>query len=208
MTQAKGMHMKIGITGGIGSGKSYICNRLKSLGFPVYNCDEAAKRLMVENEEIITSLRKLIDADAYTEQCTDDGRIVYSLNKPLIANFLFANSDNASKVNAIVHPIVKKDFTEWCERQKEEHVFMECAILFESNFDTVVDKCVLIYADEEKRLHRAMVRDNATEEQIRNRMRHQISNEEARKRADYIFDHNDYDTMDDELKKLIYWIEK
>lgn len=200
--------MKIGITGGIGSGKSYICNILKSKGYPVYNCDDEAKRLMVESKEIIDALRELICDDAYIEQHVADGTIVYSLNKQLIASFLFANPDNASKVNAIVHPIVKEDFEQWASEQDFDFVLMECAILFESGFDDAVDKTVLIYADEEKRLQRAMKRDRATEKQIRGRMQHQISGEEACKKADYILDHNEYDTTDDEIEKLIVWMEE
>lgn len=198
--------MKIGITGGIGSGKSYICNILKAKGFPVYNCDDEAKRLMVKSIDIINALRELICADAYTEQHAPDGSVVYVLNKQLVASFLFANPNNASKVNAIVHPVVKKDFERWSTLQNSDYVFMECAILFESGFDAVVNKTILIYADEDKRVRRAMKRDNATEQQIRGRMKHQISGEEARRRADYILDHNNYDTTDEEIEILLDWI--
>lgn len=199
--------MKIGITGGIGSGKSYICNILKSMGYPVYNCDNEAKRLMIENETIISSLRSLItQEDPYFETKEEGGDVKYRLNKEIVGNYLFADAENAQKVNAIVHPVVKEDFLQWAQNQQTPHVMMECAILFESGFDAVVDKSVLIYADEEKRLRRAMKRDNAAEEQIRIRMSQQISNEEAVKRADYILNHNDYDTTDDEIERLVNWL--
>lgn len=199
--------MKIGITGGIGSGKSYICNILKGKGFPVYNCDDEAKMLMVNDHEIIDNLRMLISEDAYVEHTSASGETEYVLNKPIIAEYLFANPNNAAKVNGIVHPVVKRDFLKWADKQDSECVFMECAILFESGFDSVVDKCVLIYADEDKRLRRAMKRDNATEEKIKDRMRHQISGEDACSRADYIFDHNEYDTTDEEIEKLLCWLQ-
>lgn len=199
--------MKIGITGGIGSGKSYICNILKNMGYPVYNCDNEAKRLMIENETIISSLRSLItQEDPYFETEEEGKGIRYKLNKEIVGNYLFADAENAQKVNAIVHPVVKEDFLQWAQNQQTPHVMMECAILFESGFDAVVDKSVLIYADEEKRLRRAMKRDNAAEEQIRIRMSQQISNEEAVKRADYILNHNDYDTTDDEIERLVNWL--
>lgn len=199
--------MKIGITGGIGSGKSYICNILKSMGYPVYNCDNEAKRLMIENETIISSLRSLItQEDPYFETKEEGGDVKYRLNKEIVGNYLFADAENAQKVNAIVHPVVKEDFLQWAQNQQTLHVMMECAILFESGFDAVVDKSVLIYADEEKRLRRAMKRDNAAEEQIRIRMSQQISNDEAVKRADYILNHNDYDTTDDEIERLVSWL--
>lgn len=199
--------MKIGITGGIGSGKSYICNILKNMGYPVYNCDNEAKRLMIENETIISSLRSLItQEDPYFETKEEGGGVKYRLNKEIVGNYLFADVENAQKVNAIVHPVVKEDFLQWAQNQQTPHVMMECAILFESGFDAVVDKSVLIYADEEKRLRRAMKRDNAAEEQIRIRMSQQISNDEAVKRADYILNHNDYDTTDDEIERLVSWL--
>lgn len=198
--------MKIGITGGIGSGKSFICQILKDKGFPVYSCDDEAKRLMVENMEIIQSLKKLISDDAYIEQHTDEGNTYYILNKPVIAQYLFANPSNAARVNAIVHPIVKADFCNWASKQDQKCVFMECAILFESGFEDTVDKTVLIFANERNRLKRAMKRDNATEQQIRSRMSQQISGKEACQRADYVFDHNDYDTTDEEIEKLLLWI--
>lgn len=199
--------MKIGITGGIGSGKSYICNILKSMGYPVYNCDNEAKRLMIENKTIISSLRSLItQEDPYFETEEEGKGVRYKLNKEIVGNYLFADAENAQNVNAIVHPVVKEDFLQWAQNQQTPHVMMECAILFESGFDAVVDKSVLIYADEEKRLHRAMKRDNAAEEQIRIRMSQQISNEEAVKRADYILNHNDYDTTDDEIERLVSWL--
>lgn len=198
--------MKIGITGGIGSGKSYICQILKQMGYPVYNCDDEAKRLMVENKQIIDSLRALISDDAYIVQHTPDGKSIFTLNKQLIANYLFANKDNASKVNAIVHPVVKADFADWSKKQNCDNVFMECAILFESGFEDTVDKTVLIYADVELRLKRAMIRDKVSEKQIRSRMLQQISGVEAYKRADYVFNHNDYRTTNEEIRKLLLWI--
>lgn len=198
--------MKIGITGGIGSGKSFICKILKDKGFPVYNCDDEAKRLMVESKDIISSLKTLISDDAYLEQHSYDGKAYYMLNKPVIANYLFANPANAAHVNAIVHPIVKDDFMQWAARQESEYVFMECAILYESGFEDTVDKTVLIFADERNRLKRAMKRDHATEQQIRSRMSQQIDGKEACLRADYVFDHNNYDSTDEEIEKLLLWI--
>lgn len=200
--------MTFGITGGIGSGKSYICNMLKAQGYPVYNCDDQAKRLMVESPKIISAIRKLVGNEAYTEQKTGEGTTTYVLNKPVVSKFLFANASNGAKINAIVHPVVKEDFCRWTQEQTTDILFMECAILFESGFSDTVDKIILIYADEDIRLHRAMMRDSATEEQIRKRMQQQIPGQEACKLADYIFDHNQYETTDQELDKLLEWIKE
>ena len=191
------VQVKIGITGGIGSGKTYICNLLRERGYEVYNCDDEAKRLMLEDEEIISQIKTLIGNDAYTP----DGQ----LNKPVIANFIFSDKDNAAKVNSIVHPAVKKDFLHWAEDKPD--AIMESAILFESGFDNVVDTTVLIWADARNRLKRAMTRDHATREQIEARMAAQISDDEARRKADYIFRHNNYDETENEMRKLIQYIE-
>ena len=189
--------VKIGITGGIGSGKTYICNLLRERGYEVYNCDDDAKRIMLEDAEIISQIKTLIGNDAYTP----DGQ----LNKPVIANFIFSDKENAAKVNSIVHPAVKKDFLRWAE--DKQVAIMESAILFESGFDDVVDTTVLIWADARNRLKRAMTRDHATREQIEARMAAQISDDEARRKADYIFRHNNYDETENEMRKLIQYIE-
>lgn len=190
--------VRIGITGGIGSGKTYICDELRTKGYPIYNCDDEAKRLMTTDPGIRSALTALIGPDTYLT----DG----SINRPTVAKYLFAHTDNAAKINAIVHPVVKADYQQWS--LKHSVSIMECAILFESGFDTLVDRRVLIYAPSDIRLQRAMLRDNATAEQILSRMSHQVSDEEARRRADYILDHTDYSTTEAEINKLIKYIEQ
>ena len=168
--------MKIGITGGIGSGKSYVCNLLKQRGLPVYNCDDEAKRLMTESPIIRHQLTALIGENAYRNN---------ELNKPIIAEYLFANAENAEKVNGIVHPVVKQDFENWTKEQTTPIVIQECALLFESGFSDTVDVTVEIYAPKEIRLERAMKRDNATQQQVEARMASQMDEEEKRAQANY-----------------------
>jgi len=169
--------MKIGITGGIGSGKSYICQILEQRGIPVYNCDDEAKRLMTESEVIRRSICKLIGDNAYINNV---------LNKPVIASFLFASKDNGKKINAIVHPVVKEDFLHWSEQYPDNAIVVqECAILFESGFQSTVDKTIEVYAPKEIRIERAMKRDNAKREQIEARMAQQMDEEEKKTLADY-----------------------
>ncbi|MBQ6749496.1 MAG: dephospho-CoA kinase [Bacteroidaceae bacterium] len=168
--------MKIGITGGIGSGKSYVCNLLKQWGLPVYNCDDEAKRLMTESPIIRHQLTALIGENAYRNN---------ELNKPIIAEYLFANAENAEKVNGIVHPVVKQDFENWTKEQTTPIVIQECALLFESGFSDTVDVTVEIYAPKEIRLERAMKRDNATQQQVEARMASQMDEEEKRAQANY-----------------------
>lgn len=169
--------MKIGITGGIGSGKSYVCNILKQRGIPVYNCDDEAKRLMTESPVIRKKLCELLGTHIYINNV---------LNKPAIASFLFASKENGEKINAIVHPVVKDDFTYWAEQHSYSPIVVqECAILFESGFDSTVDKTIEVYAPKDIRIMRAMKRDNALQEQIEARMAQQMPEEEKKLHADF-----------------------
>lgn len=156
---------------------------------------------MIEDQEIISGLKELIGVDAYNEDGT--------LNKPIIAKFLFSNEDNGKKINSIVHPVVKNDFLRWANEQETngKTAIMECAILFESQFDSVVDRTVLIWAKDSTRLKRAMVRDHATAELITARMKAQIPSEEAKKKANFIFNHESYDETEAEMQRLIDYIE-
>ena len=155
----------IGITGGIGSGKSYISALLqKEFEIPVYDCDSEAKRLTAESEEIRQQLVELVGPEVFTE-----GR----LNKQLLANYLFSDPEHASKVNAIIHPAVLKDFKLWAEKQQKPLVALESAILYESGFNAFVDKVIFVDAPEEVRLQRAIERDSAKAEQIKARMKMQ-----------------------------------
>ena len=168
---------RIGITGGIGSGKSYVCQLLQQRGIPVYSCDDEAKRLMQESPVIREQLCQLIGSDTYIGQ---------QLNKPAIAQFLFADNTHAAQVNRIVHPVVREDFANWTQRQNTSIVAQESAILFEAGFQDTVDVTVLVYAPHSLRLQRAMKRDHATSEQIEARMAQQMDEEEKRRRADHI----------------------
>lgn len=154
--------IKIGITGGIGSGKSYVSHLLEEAGIPVYDTDTEAKKLTLSHPRIREGLLVLLGEDVYKA----DG----SLNKPVLASYLFASTENAGRVNRIIHPCVYEDFQQWADRQAAsgtEVVAMESAILFESGFHTAVDYVVMVYAPLELRITRAMQRDAATEAQIR-----------------------------------------
>lgn len=167
--------IRIGITGGIGSGKTYVCQLLQKRGIPVYHCDDEAKLLMTQSPLIRERLIQLLGTEAYMGQ---------ELNKPLIATYLFADEHHAAQVNAIVHPVVKRDFQQWTERQTSPIVAQECALLFETGFQDTVDVTVEVYAPLSLRLQRAIQRDQATPEQIQARMAQQMDEEEKRQRAD------------------------
>ena len=162
--------MKIGITGGIGSGKSYICQRLKTRGIEVYDCDSAAKRLIRTSDSIRRQLTQLIGEDTY---------IGDSLNKVAVARFLLASESNAQAIDHIVHPAVFQDFME------SGMQWMESAILYESGINKLVDRVIVVTAPLEIRIQRVMQRDGITRENVEQWMQRQWSQEEVRKRADY-----------------------
>lgn len=168
--------IRLGITGGIGSGKSYICRILQErFGVPVYDCDKQARLLTLTQPEIQAQLETLIGG-----VCHEDGTI----DKAVLARYLFASEENARRVNAIIHPAVRADLRNWYARQTVPVVAMESAILYESGFETEVDKVLFVDAPFELRLQRAMERDKASREDILQRMNRQQS-ESQRLRADF-----------------------
>ena len=190
----------IAITGGIGSGKSYVSVLLQAAGIPVYNTDNEAKRLMLSDEGIRQDLIALLGEGVYT-----DG----TLNKPMLASYLFAGSENASRINAIVHPRVKADFRRWMEEQEgQEIVGLECAILFEAGFADTVDAVVTVYAPESLRVERAMKRDGATEAQIRARIAAQMDEEEKCRLSDYIIYNDGSISLENQLSALVAQLKK
>lgn len=169
----------LGITGGIGSGKSYISSLLREqLSVPVYDCDTEAKRLMAEDKSIQQQLMNLVGAHVYKAG---------KLQKDVLADYLFANQQNASQVNAIVHPAVKDDFRRWTALQKADLVAIESAILYESGFVSLADKVLYVVASKELRIQRVMQRDGSTRQQVEARMNMQKA-EEQRQKADFIIE--------------------
>ena len=190
----------IAITGGIGSGKSYVSDLLQAAGIPVYNTDNEAKRLMLSDEGIRQDLIALLGEGVYT-----DG----ALNKPMLASYLFAGPENAARINAIVHPRVKADFRRWMEEHEgQEIVGLECAILFEAGFADTVDAVVTVYAPESLRVERAMKRDGATEAQIRARIAAQMDDEEKCRLSDYIIYNDGSISLENQLSALVAQLKK
>ena len=161
--------MKIGITGGIGSGKSFICQRLKARGIDVYDCDTAAKRLIRTSPEIRQQLTALIGEDAYHGE---------ALNKAAVAKFLLVNEANAKAIDDIVHPAVFRDF------QESGMQWMESAIMYESGIYQLVDRVIVVTAPLEVRIQRVMKRDGISRENVLQWMQRQWSQDKVRELAD------------------------
>ena len=183
--------MKIGITGGIGSGKSYVCQRLIARGYKVYDCDSAAKRLMRSSPEIRQKLTALIGPGTYLEE---EGFI---LNKKRVAEFLLVSEDNAKAVDAIVHPAVFRDF------EASGMAWMESAILFESGAYRLVDKTIVVTAPEEIRIQRVMQRDGISREKVLEWINRQLPQEEVRRRADFEIINDGEADIEKQLNKIL-----
>ena len=173
--------MKIGITGGIGSGKSYVCKRLEARGIQVYDCDNAAKRLMRTSAELQQQLKALVG----------------SLEKADIAKFLLESEANAKAIDAIVHPAVFRDFEE------SGMQWMESAILFESGAFRLVDKSIVVTAPEEVRIQRVMQRDGITREKVLEWMQRQLPQDEVRRRADFEIVNDGEADIDKQINKIL-----
>ncbi len=172
------MTKKIGLTGGIGSGKSVVSRLLEVMGVPVYISDVETKRLMLTDEGIRQGLIALLGPDVYL-----DGL----LNKPMLAAYLFSGPEQAARINSIVHPRVKEDFRRWTACHAGcELVGIESAILIEAGFASEVDSVVMVYAPEEVRIARAMLRDGASRTQIEARVRSQMDDERKKAQADCV----------------------
>ena len=166
--------MKIGITGGIGSGKSYVCRLLEQRGYAVYDCDSAAKRLIRSSPFIRQRLTALIGPETYFKESGE-----YILNKKAVAEFLLKSEDNARAIDRIVHPAVFRDFIE------SGLEWMESAIIYESGIHRLVDRVIVVTAPEELRIQRVMTRDEISREKVLEWMSRQLPQEEVRQRADF-----------------------
>ncbi len=171
----------IGITGGIGSGKSVVAKILISMGYPVYNSDDRAKDLINSNPELIAKIKSEFGNDIYTD---------LGLERKKMAAIVFNDPNKLAVLNSLVHPAVGKDFESWKNSQTTKFVFKEAAILFETGIYKDLDAVILVTAPISIRIDRVQKRDNASKEEIENRMKNQWSDEEKIKLSDYVIDNS------------------
>ncbi len=192
------MSIRVGITGGIGSGKSVVSRLLELMGIPVYISDVESKRLTSCDPVIRRELCALLGDDVFLNG---------ELNKPFLASYLFSDPAHAVRVNGIIHPRVKEDFREWVMRRNHAPVVaMESAILIESGFAGEVDVVVMVYAPLEVRVQRAMQRDRTTREQVLQRIHSQMSDEEKRAQAGYVIVNDGETPLIPQVLKLISFL--
>lgn len=185
----------IGITGGIGSGKSTLSHLLRAEGYSVYDTDLEARRLQNEHSTMVKKMVDLFGKDIYSEQ---------GLNRSALGKIVFAKPELLIKLNAIVHPLVMEDFENWVlNRYPKKMLFIESAILYESGFNKLVDKVILITASESTRIERVIKRDGVTFEHVRSRMSNQMPEEEKLNRADFVIHSDDNKPLVDKMRKII-----
>ena len=166
----------MGVTGGIGSGKTLVCSVFEKIGIPVYDADSRARTLMNEESGLVAEIRDLLGPEAYHEG---------SLNREYVAGRVFRDPDLLDRINGIVHPAVRDDYLWWVQDQAgAPYVIEEAAILFESAAHRFMDLTILVYAPENLRIRRVMERDGVGEEDVRMRMGRQMNEDEKRKLAD------------------------
>ena len=182
---------KIGITGGIGSGKTYVASVFQSLGIPIFNADIQAKKIMTSSGKLIKLVKEEFGNEIYKDS---------DLNKEKLASIVFSNSDKLQKLNSLVHPIVKEEFNNWCKKQTSPYVIKEAAILFESNSHIGLDAVICVSAPLDLRMRRLLNRDDYSKKEIKKRIENQISQEEKEKLSDYIIVNDEKELL---LPKII-----
>lgn len=186
---------RVGITGNIGSGKSYVCKMFEKLGIPVFYSDDETKKLY-----LIPSVKEQIIKRFGEEVYFEDG----TLNRKLLSYHLFKNEEAMKFIESVLYPALNQHFDEWCEQQTSPYVLYESAILFEKNYGKYFDKIIFVSAPEDIRLQRVMKRDDCTEENVRSRMRLQMSEETKISKADFVI----YNDGDKALEPQVETIDK
>ncbi len=185
--------IRIGLTGGIGSGKTTVAAMFEDLGVAVYNSDLEAKRLMKEDPKIRTAITTLFGERAYQNK---------ALNRKLIAEKAFNNKELLIALNQIVHPAVREDFKSWVEQQKGHYVIQEAAILFENGGYKEFDKMILVTAPKKVRIARIKERDNLTEKAILERMQHQWPVKKKKELAQFVIKNKNLEDTRNQVRKI------
>lgn len=185
----------IGLTGGIGSGKSTVASYIASKGIPVYIADDEAKKIM-ELPEVILEVQQLFDENVLLEN--------KQLNRTKIAEIVFKNPRKLQELNAIIHPKVKQHFINWL-KQYEDYPFIvkEVAILFETGGDASCDKIILVTAPEEVRIQRVMQRDKTNSINVKNRIKNQLSDKEKKAKSDFVIENIDMNNTMKQVDKVL-----
>jgi dephospho-CoA kinase len=178
--------LKLGVTGGIGSGKTSVCKVFSVLGIPVFSTDRIAREIMDSDQDIISRINSIAGKDLYRNGFLD---------RMSLASLIFNNHTLLEKVNSLVHPVVFDHFTSWEKNQTAPYVIMEAAILFESGASKYVDKVATIVAPEEERLGRVTMRSKLSRQQVLERIKNQLDDKTRIKLSDYVIYNSENDMI-------------
>ncbi|OFY68698.1 MAG: dephospho-CoA kinase [Bacteroidetes bacterium RBG_19FT_COMBO_42_7] len=178
--------LKLGVTGGIGSGKTTVCKVFAVLGIPVFSADTEAKRIQDSDRDLQIKINSLAGKDLFASG---------KLDRTEMAKLIFRDSDLLAKVNSIVHPAVFEYFREWLKKQDSPYAVMEAAILFESGAYRMMDRIVTVVTPMEERIERLVKGNKLTREQVTERIKNQIDDESRIKQSDYVIFNSENDTI-------------
>jgi dephospho-CoA kinase len=184
------MHLKVGITGGIGVGKSTVCSIFEQFGIPVYYADVRAKMLMHEDPELKKSIRQAFGWDTYDKKDI--------LNRPYLAKVVFNDPNQLNILNSIVHPAVFEDYNNWTveqEKLKTPYSIKEAALMFETNSHKQMNKIIVVTSPINTRIERIMKRDHMKREEVLKRIENQLSDKERIERADFVIKNSGKDSI-------------
>lgn len=183
----------VGLTGGIGSGKSTVLEMFKEQGIPVYIADIEAKKIMHTSKDVISKVTELFGKESY-----NDG----VLNRNFIAEIVFNNKEKLAALNGIVHPAVHQHFQSFCTKQKAAYLVYESAVLFENNSENICDVIVLVVAPEKVRIQRVLARENISRAQVEARINNQLSDAEKIKKADFVISNMELENTKKEVLRI------
>jgi len=194
-------HKIIGLTGGIGSGKTTVAQFIQKQGYPVYNSDQRAIELVNNDTSLKSQITQLLGAEAY------DAKGAY--NRKWIAGLVFENEELLKKLNAIIHPAVREDFQKWVLNQEKGLVFQETALLFENQLNVYCFKTILVTASQNIRIKRVMDRDGKTYREVENVVDNQMQESEKESLADYvILNHGTLEELEAQTLDVIQKLEE
>lgn len=189
----------VGITGGIGSGKTTVAKMFQELGVPLYIADDRAKVLMNSSEVIKRKLTAVFGKEAYIDN---------KINRSFLASKIFENSDLLKQMNAIVHPEVGFDFERWKKKQNSVYVLKEAAIIFENDLASQYDFIITVVADLEQRIARVIKRDDTTEEKVLAIVKNQLTDKEKADQSDFVIINHDLDHTKDQVLHIHQQVSK
>lgn len=185
--------LKVGLTGGIGAGKTTVAKIFHQMGVPIFHADVEAKKIMCSMPKIIAEIKELLGEESY------EGT---KLNKKFIANKIFKDNSLRLKINDIVHPHVSQNYVNWLASIETKYCLKEAAILIETNAHKDLDKIICVTAPEDIRIQRVLLKRKGSEELIRNIIKNQISEEERIALADYVIQNDDLESLIPQVAKI------